>query len=216
MSPQSLHRPKRGNRRKASRSPGRQSFLPLQGGGYFMVFLPVRSTLQWAEVSSPTPIGDAIWTPPAPHPNKIFKKGSGGGEGGWTCDPLATHLALQPLPFLPVYPFPDTSIPPFCPQKFDDRKGNRKKFSCPNPGGRSTSLFKANPRFPWRHPEPGPMGARSAAAAAERRWEGVPADPPPRRPEASRGGGKGPSTYKPWFSGLGRSRRLRCTGKGDP
>lgn len=60
------------------------------------------------------------------------------------------YTALRPLPFLPVYPFPDASHPsPSAPQKFDDRKGNRKKFSCPNPGGRSASLlFKANPQFP--------------------------------------------------------------------
>ena len=52
------------------------------------------------------------------------------------------------------------------------------------------------------------MGARSAAAAAGGGWEGVRPVPPPRRP-GPRGGREGTVPYKPWFSGLGRSRRLR-------
>ena len=120
---------------------------------------------------------------------------------------------LQPLPSLPVCPFPDASPPsPSAPRKFDDRKGNRKKFSCPSPGGRSASLlFRANPQSPWRHPEPGPMGARSAAAAGG--WAGVRPVPPPRRPGPG-GGREGTVPYKPWFSGLGRPRRLRFAGGG--
>lgn len=60
------------------------------------------------------------------------------------------------------------------------------------------------------------MGARSAAAAAGGGWEGVRPVPPPRRP-GPRGGREGTVPYKPWFSGLGRSRRLRfARGRGGP
>lgn len=132
-----------------------------------------------------------------------------------SCKPL--RLAqLQPLPFLPVYPFPAASHPsPSAPRKFDNRKGNRKKSSLAPILAGDQHLFCSR----RTHSPPDVTGSPSQSARGRRRRRrpeggGSPAVPPPRRP-GPRGGREGTVPYKPRSSRLGRPRRLLFAGGGE-
>lgn len=185
-------RPKKGNRRKASPALGRQRL--------HSYICKVVATLWFFLPPKYTPLSRDIfqrWRNVlnlSLHPHK--KKGGGSGGGGGDSRPLRyTRLQpslsclstpSQPLPILPLLP----------PKSLTTAKETKKKFSCPSPGGRSASLlFAANPQSSWRHPEPRPIGERSAAAARGGWGESDRSLLPGARGLA--GGGRGPSHINP-------------------
>lgn len=152
---------------------------------------------------------------PAPHHNKKREPGWLGGrdeEGGGLANP---SFYTTPAPsFPPSLPFPAASHPsPQPPKVGRPQRKPKKKFSTPDPGGRSASLlFAVNPQSP-DVTRSRSQSARSAAAAAGG-GGGSPAGPSSRTP-GPRGGREGTVPYKPQLSGLRRPHRQCCTGGGE-
>lgn len=89
--------------------------------------------------------------PPDPITIRKGNRGGGGGrddEGGGLANP-SLHTTPAP-PFPPSLSFPAASHPsPSAPKSWTTAKEIEKKFSSPDPGGRSASLlFAANPQSP--------------------------------------------------------------------
>ena len=132
---------------------------------------------------------------------------------------MGDRLATPLLHTTPAPPFPPSQplsscfpIPPLCSPKVWWPQRKQKKVLLPNPGGRSASLlFEENPQPPWRHPEPGPIRARSAAAAARGGWGESSRSLLPSA-QGLAGGGKGQSHINP--GPRGSAARAGCALQG--
>lgn len=78
----------------------------------------------------------------------------------------------------------------------------------------SISFVRGEPTAPLTSPgaRANPRAVGGGGGGGERRVGGVEPVPPPQRP-GPRGGREGTVPYKPWPSGLVRSRRLRFSGQ---